>query len=284
MGLPLSSTREEHHSLPPFFLLTFVLTWTAWMAARALVPLAPTWPVAGPVARVLLFLGTIAPAAGALILTARISGRTGVQRLLRTITRWHVNAGWYVFGLTFMAATKLAAALIQRLVQGRWPELGDTPVLLMLAAIPLSTFVQAGEELGWRGFALPRLARRIGLPLASIVLGVIWAGWHLPLFFIPGTGMDGQGFPVYLAHVTALSVIMAWMYWRTGGSLFAVMFFHASVNNTSGVVRATLPGAAMTWTLHGSFVAWTAVAITWAFALPLLVKMRNVREIAAPGS
>jgi len=97
----------------------------------------------------------------------------------------------------------------------------------------LSTPVQAGEEVGWRGYALPRLAERLGLPWASVALGVIWACWHLRLFFLfDGADTFGQSFPVYLLSVTALSVAMAWLYWRTGASLLATMLLHAAVNNT----------------------------------------------------
>jgi membrane protease YdiL (CAAX protease family) len=94
----------------------------------------------------------------------------------------------------------------------------------MTMAIVFSTPLQAGEEIGWRGFALPHLSRRLGLASASIVLGVIWASWHLPFFFIPGTDKSGQSFAVYLVTVTAVSVAMAWLFWRTNGSLLLTAF------------------------------------------------------------
>jgi membrane protease YdiL (CAAX protease family) len=70
---------------------------------------------------------------------------------------------------------------------------------------------QVGEELGWRGYALPRLARRFGLGGASLVLGVLWAGWHLPLFYMLGGDTVGQSFPLFVCQVTALSVAIAWL-------------------------------------------------------------------------
>ena len=106
----------------------------------------------------------------------------------------------------------------------------------MLAALLVSTWVQAGEEVGWRGYLLPSLARRLGLGGATLVVGIIWAVWHLPLFFIPGSGSDGQSFPLYLAHVTALSVAMGWLYWKSAGSLLVVMVMHAAINNTGSLV------------------------------------------------
>jgi hypothetical protein len=120
-----------------------------------------------------------------------------------------------------------------------------------------------------------RLAKRIGLAWASLVVGVVWALWHLPLFFLAGSGSTGQSFPLYLLHVTALSVAMAWLYWRSAGSLLLVMLMHASVNNTTNVVPAALPNAADPFAVRGSFVAWATVAVSWALAAVLLHQMRH---------
>ena len=90
-----------------------------------------------------------------------------------------------------MASIKLGVALVYRIATGAWPAFGQTPLYIMAVAIVFSTPVQAGEEIGWRGYALPRLARDLGLAPASIVLGVIWACWHLPFFFIPGVAHCG---------------------------------------------------------------------------------------------
>jgi len=145
----------------------------------------------------------------------------------------------------------------------------------MLGAILVSTWAQAGEEVGWRGFALPRLAHQLGLAAASILLGVIWALWHLPLFFLPGTGSDGQSFPLYMLHITAISVAMAWLYWKTGGSLLLVMLMHASVNNTTEIVHTAVPGATNPLSFSGSLVAWITVGLSWVVAAPLLFQMRG---------
>ena len=84
-------------------------------------------------------------------------------------------------------------------------------VVLLILAIPVSTPVQSGEEIGWRGYALPRLTARLGLAPASVVVGVLWALWHLPFFFIQGVDKTGQSFLVYLLACTAMSIAMAWL-------------------------------------------------------------------------
>ena len=261
-----------------FFLLTFAFTWTAWLAvaATAAPGKAGVFGVGGPV----FLLGVFAPAFVALALTAHAEGRAGVARLLARIGKWQVGARFYLFAIAYMAATKLLAALIHRMVLGEWPIFGDTPLPLMVGAILVSTWVQAGEEVGWRGYALPRLATYLGLGGASVLLGIIWALWHVPLFFLQGSGSEGQSFPIYLLHVTALSVAMSWLYWKTEGSLLLVMLMHASVNNTTGIVPAAGPNAVDTMSFEGSLVAWVTVGVSWVAAALLLSRMRGA-EIGA---
>jgi len=257
-----------------FFLLTFVLTWAAWLASATWGRGQPAlFGLGGPI----FLLGVFAPAMVALGLTAWHEGRPGVGSLLARIGRWQVAATWYAFALAYLATIKLTAALLHRIVLGAWPVFGSTPWPLMVGAIAVSTWVQAGEEIGWRGYALPRLAAGLGLGPASIVLGTIWALWHLPLFFMPGSGSDGQSFPIYLLHVAALSVAIAWLYWRTDGSLLLVMVMHASINNTTGVVPAAMPGASDPLTFSGSTMALLTVALSWLVAVPLLSQMRGAR-------
>lgn len=221
----------------------------------------------------MVLLGAFAPGVVAVWLTQRAEGRAGVEGLLRPILRWEVGVRWYAFALGYMAAIKLLAALVHRLVTGAWPLFGDTPVLVMAGAILVSTWFQAGEEVGWRGYALTRLAARFGLAGASVLLGVIWAAWHLPLFFIPGTTTTGQSFPLYLLQVTALSVAIAWAYARTHGSLLPVMVMHAAVNNTKDIVPSADQGATNPLVLSGSLVAWLTVALLWMGAGYFLLRM-----------
>jgi len=264
-----------------YFLLTFALTWVTWLAAAALAAPGNTgfFGVRGPV----FLLGVFAPALVALALTAQREGRAGVGRLLARMGRWQVGARWYVFAVVYFAAIKLAGALIHRVAMGVWPTFGDTPWPVMLGAILVSTWVQAGEEVGWRGYALPRLAKHLGLGAASILLGVIWALWHLPLFLLPDTGSTGQSFPLYLLKVTALSVALAWLYWKTEGSLLLVMLMHASINNTTELVPAAVPGAVNPFALSGSPVTWVTLGLLWAVAALFLFQMRRAFSEAPPG-
>src|SRR5207247_7237989 len=121
----------------------------------------------------------------------------------------------------------------------------------------------------------PRLAARWGLAGASILLGVIWASWHLPLFYVPGTDTYGQSFPMYLLQVTALSVAIAWLYWRTRGSLLLTMLMHAAINNTKDIVPTILRTPGNPLEPSASLMAWLGAAVLWIPAAILLVRMRN---------
>lgn len=284
-------------SLLKFFALTYVVSWILWIASAAILR-AATLQASGLVAisGFLYLLGVFVPSLVALALTTRATGRAGTLALLRRTVNWSVGARWYVFAVGYMAAIKLAGALLLRFATGVWPAFGQEPVYIMAIAIPFSTPVQAGEEIGWRGYALPRLSARFGLSSASVALGTIWACWHLPFFFISGTDKSGQSFPLYLLSVTALSVAMAWLYWRTNGSLLLTMLMHAAVNNTKDIVPSAVSAATNTLSLGSSLVAWLSVAILWIWAVYFLIRMRgvklqdgrqaatDVREIASTGS
>lgn len=264
-------------SLLQFFSLTFIVSWSFFAAAAAIAN-RPASPSSGltAVSGAVLLLGVIAPSLVALGLTAWAEGRSGARALLRQVVHPPVGARWYLFAASYMAAIKLAVALLHRLATGAWPSFGQTSVLVMAGALIVSTPVQAGEEIGWRGYALPRLAEHVGLGRASLGLGVIWACWHLPLFFmVPGADTSGQSFPLYLLQVTALSVAMAWLYWHANGCLLPVMLMHAAVNNTKDIVPSAVAGAANPLTLDASLVGWLTVALLWIPAAYFLVRMRG---------
>jgi membrane protease YdiL (CAAX protease family) len=151
----------------------------------------------------------------------------------------------------------------------------------MAFAVVASTPVQAGEELGWRGYALPRMADRMGLAAASVVLGVIWAAWHLPLFFLPGANTFGQSFPLYLTQVVAASVALAWLFTNSHGGLLLPMLFHAAINNTKDIVPSASPGATDVFSFHASRLGWIGATLMWIGALAMLAWMvRTERERA----
>jgi membrane protease YdiL (CAAX protease family) len=255
-------------SLGTFFVLTYAVMWTCFISVATL-----AISTRSPLGAVLVLAGAFAPGLVALWLTARAEGGPGVRALLGHVLRWRVAAQWYLFAAGYIAAIKLAVALVHRVATGAWPRFGTESWYVILAAIVVSTPFQAGEEIGWRGYALPRLTVRFGLARASILLGLIWACWHLPQFFIPASDTYGQSFFVFVLQVTALSVAMAWLYAHTNGSLLLVMLMHAAVNNSKDIVPSAVPGATNPFGLSASLVAWLTVTVLWICAAYFLARM-----------
>ena len=258
-----------------FFVLTFHASWILFAAGAVVAGPAGSFPIStNSIAGLIILLGVFMPSVVAFALTFRDRGAAGAAALIRQVLPRDGQARWYVFAVGYMAAIKLAVALLHRLAAGAWPSFGDNSVLLVLASILISTPVQAGEEFGWRGYALPGLAARFGLARASILLGAVWACWHLPFFFIPSSDNLHQSFPLYFIQVTGLSVAMAWLYWRTRGSLLPVMLMHATVNAMTYIVPSAVQGATNPFTLSASLSGWLTAALLWIGAGYFLLQMR----------
>lgn len=263
-----------------FLSLTFAATWTCWAAAFAISrDSAPATPALAAVARVVFLLGVFAPGLVALALTEQDEGRATTRTLFGRVFQWRVAPGWYVFAIGYMPAIKLSVALAHRAATGAWPRFTEEPWYLLAAAITVSMWVQAGEEIGWRGYVLPRLTDRVGLAPASVILGIVWAIWHVPLFLVPDGNTSGQSFPLYLLQVTALSVAMAWLYWRTEASLLLVMLLHATVNNTPHLVPSAVLRTATPFALSAPLAEWLMTAFLWMTAAYLLVRMARIATI-----
>lgn len=260
------SQKERSSQIVVFFLLTYAITWPCFISV---VFWTPPHTLAG---QLLLLLGTFSPSLVAVWLTSR-EGNTAVAALLGRIFKWRVGLRWYLFAAGYIAVIKLLVAVIHRAVTGAWPRFGQEAWYILIVAMIFSTPVQAGEEIGWRGYALPRMAERVGLAGASVLLGVIWALWHLPLFFVSAADTFRQPFFLYTLQVTAISVAMAWLYARTNGSLLLVMLLHAAVNNTKDIVPSATPGGTNTFGLHATLVAWLTVGLLWLCAVYFLIRM-----------
>ena len=258
-------------SLVTFFCLTYAVTWTCW------IPVVATSTAITPIVYLLWLLGTFAPSLVGIALTARDEGRKSVRALLQRILQWRVSGRWYIFAISYIAIIKLIVAVLHRLVSGAWPRFGHEAIVLMLLATLISMPVQSGEEVGWRGYALPRLARCIGYRWGAVVLGIVWACWHLPQFFLEAADTYQQSFPVWSLQVIALSVAMAWLYIRTQGSLLLMMLMHAAVNNTKDIVPSAAANPTNAFSLHASPVMWLTVALMWIAATYFLFRMPKQR-------
>ena len=252
--------------LAAYFALAFVLAWAFWVPAA----LSEQGAIGGsPPTALLLVLGTFAPSIAAVLVAAR-KGGAETRALLGQFLRWRVGAKWYAVALFGPAALMLVAIGLHVALGGavpdfpepsRWPLVAVNLVLVLLMGGPL------GEELGWRGFALPRLQARHGALRASVVLGVVWALWHLPLFAVPSAPQGQVPFLLFVVQAVALSVFLAWAYNGSMGSLPIVLLLHASVNTWAGALRI-LPeatGSLAPWLLATALACVVAVALVLAY-------------------
>lgn len=259
-----SASALKRFQLPLFFVLTFGLSWIIWVpqAAGALGLVGLEIPPESP----LNLFAVWGPALAAIILCALIAGRSGVQRLLRPLGRWRVGAWWYVLVLLFPAGLWILAALLDRLL-GQTYELSPPlaqlgpQYALMLPFFALFAFPTAlGEEIGWRGFALPRLQARYNALVSSLILGSFWALWHVP--HNVGQGLVGASLIVALLYVLAASILFSWVYNSTEGSLLLVWLFHGAQTIT-GYVLPPLP------TFTDEVILWVLAAVVALVAGPM---------------
>ncbi|HEX6383683.1 MAG TPA: CPBP family intramembrane glutamic endopeptidase, partial [Anaerolineae bacterium] len=176
-----------------------------------------------------------------LIMTGLTLGKEGVLALLRRFLIWRVSWKWYLVALLLLPAVQFASVLLTTLVTGVPADYSNAMVyevvplsahwLILIVPWFLFEMLTNGEEMGWRGYVLPRLQARHNALVASLIVGVIWGVWHLPKFL--GTGVSSErSFAWFVVAHVALAVLYTWLYNNTGGSLLLVTLFHAS-NNTA---------------------------------------------------
>ena len=236
---PPRTTSTTKRAFPlKYFVLAFAFTWALWvpaaLEARGLIPSLPV-PAQG--------LGVLGPLVAAMILTAQEGGRVGLRSLLGRIVRWRVAPVWYGVVLLGPVLLYLASMALEVVLGGQPPSfgalIGALPTVLAYAAM-MVVFVALGEEVGWRGYALPALQARYNALIASLILGVMWALWHLPVFFNPDTLYSNLPFLQFLAYIVPFAVLTTWVFNSTGGSVLMAMFFHAVLNASSELWK-TIP-------------------------------------------
>jgi membrane protease YdiL (CAAX protease family) len=224
-----------------FFILTFAITW----GIGALYACFPDRVVAlfGPISNTspLFYVAVYAPSLSGLFVTAYADGRPGLRDLLRRLFHWRVGIRWYLVVFLGVPAILVGSAILTAWWSGEsfdfekgHKPLAFFPVLmsLVLDAGPL------GEELGWRGCALPRLLRRHTALTASLIVGLVWGVWHLPAFFIDGLPQNQLSLPAFLVGSVGLSVLMTWVYQHTNGSILIAVLIHWLFNFAHGTMEA----------------------------------------------
>jgi uncharacterized protein len=239
-----------------FFVLTFAITWGLG-ACYALFPVRFE-ALFGEISNTnpLFLVAVYAPSVSALIVTGYTRGVSGLRELLSRLLRWRVGLKWYLTVFLGVPLLLLGSAALSAWFSGESLKLGPKDWQLALYALLVQLVTDPGplgEELGWRGFALPRLLERWSALSASLILGVIWGLWHLPAFFISGLPQSHFSLPAFLVGTVALSVLMTWVFQNTRGSVLIAVLIHWLFNG-SDLPRGSFPAVAGVLTLAAIMV------------------------------
>ena len=242
----------RRHPLIVFFVLAYVFSWWSW----------PLYALGLSPSPIIAF----GPFLAAILVLALTTGKGGVVTLLRRMVRWRVRPVWYAVALLLPVAISGGAALLNVVVLGAsapspaelgvWSGLAPTFFLRLL----VPGIGGAWEEPGWRGYALPKLQGGHSALLASLILGVVWAFWHLPLIVIGQIHLSDSVF------IVAWTVVLTWVFNNTNGSVLIAMLMHNVHNVISGdYFSAMFSGA--DWVRQG----WLLVALWCAVAAIVVV-------------
>jgi len=229
-------------SLALFFFLAFLLSWYPYLLGKT------------HLVRTSGGINPLGPAVAALIVAGIFYGWRGIKELLARYLPWRAHWSNYAIAFALPVLLLALAAAINILLGAHrtlstqaspWPNLLPRFVFVFL-------FVGLGEETGWRGFSLPELQKSYSPLLASLVIAVFWAAWHIPLM---GVEFKGAVIPPFLLSVAAGSVVLAWLFNRAKGGLLPIPVLHATVNSI---------GAGYIFPL---FVAGDNIRLWWIYAL-----------------
>lgn len=257
----------ERHPVLTYFVLTFMISWTGLVAVVGPDSLPLSWERFERLGLLLYVVALAGPCLAGILMTVLTHGRAGLRELLARLRKWRVGVRWYTVALLpvlVMAVTCLGLSLLSpEFVPAIFSAEGKAGILL--SAVAASLLFGVFEEVGWTGFAVPRLRSRYAVVTTGLTVGLVWGAWHFPLFWESSTFSGALPLAVLLARLfswlPAYRVLMVWVYDRTGSLLVAVLM-HASVT-TSEIITAplTLAGVPLlTSILVGAAAWWVVVA------------------------
>jgi membrane protease YdiL (CAAX protease family) len=252
-------SRLRQHDVVVFMLVALIFTWVVWVP-RAM----------GIQVGVVGQLWTWAPAWAAVACAAVLYGRAGVRDLSRRLLLWRVRWWWDLIVLLGPLVFSLLVAGVAMLLGEPWDEARPPALTLSIPAMMLTLLILAltdglGEELGWRGYLLPRLLIRYRSFTSGLIVGLYWWFWHLPSVWTPGGPVEGQPLLLLLTDLLAKSLLFTYVFLGTQGSVLIAILLHASTN-LFFVSPPVPPDGDLT-------VPLVALALKWVLAVALFVRL-----------
>ena len=228
-----TSSFLKRHSLVIGLILMFLYTWTIDLSNAGVLPFKVPFPI-----YITLGWGFIF---ASLLMTWLTLGKDEMVKLFKRFFIWRVGWKWFLAAVLLEPVFIIAGVYLNAVFTQVSPDFsvvmaykifGESANLpLFFLPFFLVEIITNGEEMGWRGYVLPRLQAKYSALTSTLILGVIWGLWHLPKFI---AHFDAVAFAWFMLHIMAFSVILTWLYNNTNGSLLIVAVCHA-VSNTTGV-------------------------------------------------
>jgi membrane protease YdiL (CAAX protease family) len=252
-----------------YFVLTFIFTW----GCMALAVYPGGFPIseeqfetAGALVYVAMLVG---PSGAAILLIGLLDGRAGFRELRSRLTRWRVGARWVA------AALLIAPLMITTLLFGLslvssefQPALftADNKVAILLSSAAVGLAVGFFEELGWTGFAVPRLKGRYGVLATGLIVGIVWGAWHFPPFWKSDTFSAALSLVLLLGQLFSwlppYRILMVWVYGRTESLLISILMHASLMASLNALVPAKLTGTTLLiWILTWAAALWVIAAV-----------------------
>ena len=250
--VPWLTNWVKRSPLASYFILIFGIEWLLVLILSSL---------ASPV--VALLIGSWLPNCVGLLVTGVASGWAGLRELFSKVVLWRVGVRWYVAAILAPVGTAFVAIGLAQLLGGAPPDPAPASQLLPIALAAVFTGAM-GEELGWRGTALPRLQARWNPLVSALVLGPVWGLYHLPAFFLSGLPQQNAPLVPFMVAALGITILMSWIFNRTGGSLITVFLCHCAFNfvgNATGVFGVS--SVSRLWSGILLVVAIAVVALDW---------------------
>lgn len=255
-----------------FIALAFSWAWGVGLVATRFETVLPGFHVA------LMIVAGFGPSLAGLATVAIFSKRLHFRAWGGRCLNWRVSWRWFLFAFLAPPVVMVGALALNLALGGMlplFPAAGNIPLAAVNFGLVLLVGGPLGEEFGWRGYLMPALAARLNWCLASLVIGMVWGCWHLPLFFLAGTAQAQMPLPVFMLNIMAGSVLFGWLYVRTQGSVLPALVLHTSLNAWAGIL-GIVPTAA------GSlpYLLVTGLLVILAFGLGFLPNLTNRGEVA----
>jgi len=217
-----------------FFIITFVFSWILWLPQVLKFNGFPDLP---DIVGLPGMFAPFGPAVAAFWLTRKHEGKAGVKALWQRAWRVNFKKVWLLPTLLLGPVTALLTVAILLLVKGSFSWEYGVPAVMIVPVFLLIYFTNAlPEEFGWRGYALDPLQKRTNALGASLILGLIWSLWHLPLFFIEGTTQSAIPMYQFFLQTIVLAIFYTWLHNNTGGSILIAALFHGVSNTAAAAV------------------------------------------------